>query len=90
MARSSLVAFLAHSLIPVGQLLKFLIRQVLDVDHLVMRLVDGFNDLIQLQVDSAGITVLRVLDQEHDKKRYDRRARVDDQLPSVRIMKIRP
>jgi hypothetical protein len=78
----------AHLLISVSEPLQFGIRQVLNVDHLVVRLVDGLNDLVQLQVNRLGIAVLGVLDQENDKKCYDRRSRVDDQLPSIRIMKI--
>ena len=53
-----------------------------------MRLVHGLNDLVQLQVNCPGIPVLGVLDQEDNKKRYDRRSRIDHQLPSIRVMKI--
>src|SRR5205807_4709601 len=49
----------------------------------------GLDDLVQFQVDRPGIAVLRILDQENDEKRYHRLARIDDQLPGVRIMKIR-
>jgi hypothetical protein len=83
------IAFFSHLLIFICQVLQFGIRQVLNVDHLVVRLVDGLDDLVQFQVDRPGIAVLRILDQENDEKRYHRRARIDDQLPRVRITKIR-
>jgi hypothetical protein len=61
---------------------------VLNVDHLIVRFIEGLDDLVQLQVNRLGIAVLGVLDQEDNKKRYDCRSRVDDQLPSIRVMKI--
>ena len=40
LACSSVVAFLAYLLVPVRQRLEFLIRQVLDIDHFIVRFVD--------------------------------------------------
>src|SRR5437868_6481184 len=84
------VAFLAQLLVLVREFLQFIVREVFDVDHLVLRLIDRLDDFIELQVDGAGIAVLRVLDQEHHEERDDSRAGVDDELPGIRVMEIRP
>ena len=48
------------------------------------------NQLVELEVQRRAIAVLRVLDKKHHQERDDRRARIDDQLPGVRILKNRP
>lgn len=84
------VAFLAHLLVLVGEFLQFVVREMLDVDHLVLRLIDRLDDFVELEVDGARVAILRVLDQEHHKESDDRRAGVDDELPGIRVVEVRP
>lgn len=62
---------------------QFIVRKVFDSHHGVSSSPDA-DQLIQLYLDCCAVAILRVLDQEHHQKRYDRRAGVDDQLPRVR------
>ena len=87
---ATVVAFLANLLVLVGEFLQFIVREMLDVDHLVLRLVDRLDDLVQLQMTGAGVAILRVLDQEHHEERDDGRAGINDELPRVRIVEVRP
>jgi hypothetical protein len=84
------VAFLAHLLVLVRKLLQFIVREMLDVDHLVLRLVDRLDDLVELEVNGAGVAVLRVLDQEHHEERDHGGAGIDDELPGVGVVEVRP
>jgi hypothetical protein len=84
------LAFLADFLIFVRDLLQFIIREMFDVHHLILSLVDRLDDLIQLQVNGPGVTVLGVLDQKHDQESDDGGAGIDDQLPGVRVVEVRP
>jgi len=88
-ATATHIAFLADLLILVGETLQLGILEMLDIDHLVLRLVDRFDDFVKFQVNSPRVAVLRVLDQEHDQKSYDCCACVDYELPSIRISKKR-
>jgi hypothetical protein len=83
------VAFLAHLLVLVRKLLQFIVREMLDVDHLVLRLVDRLDDLVELEVNGAGVAVPRVLDREHQQETDDS-AGIDDELPGVRVVEVRP
>ena len=56
------VAFLSHFLKFVGKFLQLIIGEMLDVDHLIMRLINRLNDLIEFQVNGACVPVLRILD----------------------------
>ena len=58
--------------------------QVLDVDQSVARAVERRHDLVELQVDGAGVLVLRALDEEDHQEGDDGRPRVDHELPGVR------
>jgi hypothetical protein len=62
---------------------------VLDVDHLVVRLVNRLNDLVEFEVNRARIPVLRILDQEHDQKCDDSRAGIDYELPGIGVVEVR-
>jgi hypothetical protein len=88
-AAAPVVAFFSHLLVPVRESLEFVVGQVLDVDHLVLRLVDRFNDLIEFEVNRARIPVLRILDQEHDQKCDDSRAGIDNELPGIGVLEVR-
>ena len=85
-----MLAFLPDSLVFVGQFLEFSVGQVLNIDHFVMRLIDGFNDLVQLQMNCPGVTILSVLDQEDHQECDHRRAGVDNQLPGIGVVKVWP
>ena len=59
------------------------VRQVLQSHKRIVRLADA-NEFVQLHLDRGGVTVLRILDQEHHQKRDDGRTCVDHKLPSIR------
>jgi hypothetical protein len=88
-AAAPVIAFFPHLLVLVREPLEFVVGQVLDVNHLVLRLVDRFNDLIELEVNRARIPVLRILDQEYDQKCDDSRAGIDNELPGIGIVEVR-
>ncbi len=58
-------------------------RELIQVHHVNACALGGFDQLVELQVNSFSVPVLRVLNQEHHQKRDDGRARVDDQLPRI-------
>ena len=49
----------------------------------IVRFADA-NEFVQLHLNRGGVTVLRILDQEHHQKRDDGRTCVDHKLPSIR------
>lgn len=66
-----------------GKLVQFLVGEVLDVDHAVAGVVNGMDQLVELQVDGARVAILRVLDEEDHEEGHDGRAGIDDKLPGV-------
>src|SRR3954466_3683260 len=84
------VAFLSHLLVLVGKFLQFLIREMFDVNHLILRLINGLDDFIEFQVNGAGVPVLRVLNQKHYEKSDDGRSRIYDELPRVGVVEVGP
>ena len=88
-AAPSAMRFVAHPLILDLQFVQLLVRKMLDVNHVVMRLINGLDDLIELEVKSPGVAVLGVLDEKHDQKCDNCGACIDDQLPGVGVMKVR-
>src|SRR5215467_5718029 len=93
-ANSSIAASAATPLIPyllelVGESLKFLVRERLDIDHAIARRSDGTDDFIQLEMDGSGIAILRILNQKYDQERNNRGRGIHDQLPGVGVMEIR-
>jgi hypothetical protein len=58
----------------------------LDANQGISRGADS-DQFIELRLNGSSIPVLRVLNDEHHQKRNNRRACVDNQLPSVREMK---
>jgi hypothetical protein len=84
------VAFLSHLLVLVGKFLQFLIREMFDVNHLILCLINGLDDFIEFQVNGAGVPVLRVLNQKHYEKSDDGRSRIDNELPRVGVVEVRP
>lgn len=72
------------------QRVEFLVRAILQVDEVVARFAHAVDHLIELEMQRPGIAVLSVLDKKYDRKSSNGRARVDDELPSIRKMKKRP
>ena len=68
------------------ELLELLLFQILQIEQGVVCPFGDANELIELDLESLGITVLSALNQEHHEKRDDGRARVDHELPRVRVM----
>jgi len=56
---------------------------MLDADEAVLRSASP-DQFVKLGLNGGPVAVLRILDQEHHQERHDRRARVDDELPSLR------
>jgi len=54
----------AYLFISCRKLVQIHIGKILNVDHLVLGLIDGVDELIQFQVDGPRVPVLGVLDQE--------------------------
>ncbi len=71
------------------QLVQLLVRHILQIHQARARAFHATDQFIQLQVDRLHVAVLRVLDQEHHEKRNDGGSGVDDQLPGIRVAKIR-
>src|SRR5262245_17649767 len=69
------------------EMLDLVVREILEVHELRARTLDRADELVELKVQRLGVAVLRVLDQEHHQEREDRGARVDDELPRVRVVK---
>src|ERR1700756_3285925 len=67
---------------------QFLVREFLNVDHVILSEGDRADDLVQLQVNGPGIAVLRILDEEHHEERDDGGRGVDHELPRIGIMKV--
>src|SRR5687768_12412184 len=70
-------------------LVELLIGAILEIDQLVARRIDAADQLVELEVERAGIAVLSALDQKHHQERDDGGAGVDDQLPGVGVAKNR-
>lgn len=62
---------------------EFFVRRLLDTSNVVARVPGRQDQLVELQLQGQRVAVLRRLDQKDHKKRHDRRARVDNELPSV-------
>jgi hypothetical protein len=83
------VALAPYPLVFLGQLFQFRIGEMLNINHLILGLINRLDDFVELQMDSACVPVLRVLDQKHHEKRHDRRAGINNELPGVRILEVR-
>src|SRR6478609_1705332 len=59
-----------------------------DPDKRIMRGADT-NEFIELDLNGGAVAVLGILDQEHHQEGDDRRSRIDDELPCIRILKQR-
>ena len=72
-----------------SQRLEIGLGQIFDVDEPIARAPERRHELVQLEMNRARLLVLRALDEEHHEERDDRRARVDDELPRVRVVEDR-
>jgi hypothetical protein len=70
-------------LVPALYVFQLFVRQVLQPHKRIVRFADA-DEFVQLHLNRGGVTVLRILDQEHHQKRDDGRAGVDHKLPSIR------
>src|SRR5438477_9938866 len=62
---------------------------MLDTDHFIACTPDRPNDFVEFQVQRTSVPILSVLDQKNDEKRDNRGRGIYDQLPGIRIKKIR-
>src|SRR5581483_10588073 len=84
---SAALAKLLELLLKLGNLF---ITAMFKIDKLVARALVAAHQFVELQVNCPCVAVLGVLDQEHHQERHDRRAGIDDQLPCVGVMVMRP
>src|SRR4051812_36350400 len=77
---------LCKALRPYG--LQFIVAQALQAHKGVVSLAYS-DQLVELHLDRRAIPVLRILDEKNHQEGHDRRAGIDDQLPSVGVPKIR-
>ena len=80
----------AHLLELIGEGLKLLVREHLDIDHAVVRRLDSPYDFIELELDGSCIPILRILDKKHYEKRHHGGSGIHDQLPRVGVMEVSP
>src|SRR3954454_1074840 len=66
------------------------LRQILQVEQRVPRLLVDPDQFVELEMDSARVAALRALDQENHQERDNRCPRVDDELPGVGPAEYRP
>lgn len=68
------------------QMVKFLVGKVFEIHEAGAGALHCAQQFIKLEVNGAAVAVLSILNQEDDEKSNDGCARVDDQLPGVRVM----
>jgi hypothetical protein len=54
-------------------IIQILVRQVFDLHHFITRLCNRMNNLVEFQVNSSGVAILRVLNKKYDQKSDDGR-----------------
>ena len=62
----------------------FLVGALFEIDKPVAGGIKGAQELVQLEVQGAGVPVLGMLDKEDHQKGNDGRAGIDDELPRIR------
>lgn len=65
------------------------IRQIFHLHQGGASRLNSPNQFVQFQLNDLGIAILRILNQENHQKRAERGRCVDDELPSIRVMKAR-
>src|SRR5436309_14864786 len=82
------LALLANGLVVLLQLFQFLIGELLNVNEIVAGGIVGADQLVELEMQGLGITVLGVLDKKDHQKCNNVGNAVDDQLPRIRKVNI--
>lgn len=88
--RGALIASEANLLIVLGEFLKFLVAQFFNVDHLVMGMLDRANNLIQFELQCTSVAILGVLYQKNHQERNNGGRGINDELPTIRVVEVRP
>src|SRR5690242_9318575 len=81
--------FRADDFKPLRKSFEFRVREAFNMHHFVTSMRNGMDDLVELQVNGARVTVLRVLNEEDHQESDNRGGRVHHELPGVRIMEVR-
>src|SRR3989304_7963128 len=76
---------LRQSLIVLAQLLKLLIVKLLEIEQRIASFLRHVDELVELDLHGAAVSILRILDHEHHEEGDERGCSVDDELPSVAI-----
>ena len=69
--------------------LQLLVGKVLKIDKFIARAFKGPDQLVEFQLNGFPVAVLRVLDDKDHQEGDDSRASIDDELPSVGVVKLR-
>ena len=83
------IAFCLDLLVFRLEFVELQIAQVFDIDHLIARLINGADELVELQIDRPGVTILRVLYAKNHEEGDDGSAGVNDELPCVGVVEDR-
>src|SRR5436190_8158281 len=71
------------------QCIEIRVRKIFKPHHFIAGRLDGSDQFVQLEMYSARVAVLGILHEEDHQERDNSGACVDDQLPSIRIVKRR-
>ena len=74
---------IAAFFVAIPHLIQLLLVHLFEVEQGVVGLGHHEDQLIELELQGFGITVLGILDEENHQKGNDGRPRVDNQLPGV-------
>src|ERR1700722_11020911 len=77
-----------HGVSSVAELFDLHLAQMLDADESIMRGTRPYQ-FVEFYLQCRTVAILSVLNQEHHEERNNGRARIDDELPRIRIMKQR-
>jgi len=61
-----------------------------DINHFIVRLIDGLDDFIKFKMNGSSVAVLGVLNQKHHQESDDRGACINNELPRVGVVEVRP
>jgi len=71
------------------ELLQLFVGKVFKIDKFITRAFEGPDQLVEFQLNGFPVAVLRVLDDKDHQEGDDSRASIDDELPSVGVVKLR-
>src|ERR1019366_4939565 len=71
------------------ELVELIAAQRLEIHETISSALGRANELVELQVNGARVTVLRVLNHEHHQERDDGGAGIDHELPRIAEVKQR-